>query len=137
MTRMSAMTITLALLTSAAPALAQDSDAGPPLGRLVDVGGRRLRLHCSGSVAPMVVIEAGASVAIDFASVQPEVAKATRVCSYDRAGSGWSDARRDVETPIRVVRDLCALLDAADAPGPCARSSESASRCTACRRTRA
>jgi hypothetical protein len=111
MTRMSAMTITLALLTSAAPAPAQDTDAGPPLGRLVDVGGRRLHLHCSGSVTPTVVIEAGASAfAIDFALVQPEVARATQVCSYDRAASGWSDARPDVETPIRVVRDLRALL---------------------------
>jgi hypothetical protein len=114
----SLMTMTLALLTSAAPALTQDIDAGPPLGRLVDVGGRRLHLHCSGSAAPTVVIEAGASsFAIDFALVQPEVAKATRVCSYDRAGSGWSDARPDVETPIRVVRDLRALLDAAAAVG--------------------
>jgi hypothetical protein len=113
MTRWSFITIMLALLASATSALAQDTDAGPPLGRLVDVGGR-LHLHCSGSAAPTVVIEAGASsFAIDFALVQPEVAKATRVCSYDRAGRGWSDARPDVETPIRVVRDLWGLLDAA------------------------
>jgi pimeloyl-ACP methyl ester carboxylesterase len=113
------MTITLALLTSAAPAFSQDTVAGPPLGRLIDVGGRRLHLHCSGSGPPTVVIEAGASAfAIDFALVQPEVAKVTRVCSYDRAGSGWSDARPDVETPIRVVRDLRSLLDAAGEQGP-------------------
>jgi pimeloyl-ACP methyl ester carboxylesterase len=113
------MRITLALLSLAAPALGQDTDAGPPLGRLVDVGGRRLHLHCSGSASPTVVIEAGASsFAIDFALVQPEIAKATRVCSYDRAGSGWSEARSDVETPIRVVRDLGALLDAAGEKGP-------------------
>jgi pimeloyl-ACP methyl ester carboxylesterase len=119
MTRTSFLTITLALLTSAAPAFSQGIDAGPPLGRLIDVGGRRLHLHCSGSGAPTVVIEAGASAfAIDFALVQPEVAKATRVCSYDRAGSGWSDARPDVETPIGVVRDLRALLDAAGEKGP-------------------
>jgi hypothetical protein len=49
-----------------------------------------------------VVIEAGASsFAIDFALVQPEVAKETRVSS-DRAGSAWSDARTDVETSISV-----------------------------------
>ena len=68
---------------------------------------------------PTVVIEAGASsFAIDFALVQPEVAKATRVCSYNRAGSGWSNERPDVETPIRVVRELRALLDAAGEKGP-------------------
>src|SRR5687768_12578310 len=111
--------MTLALLTSTAPVLTQNTDAGPPVGRLVDVGGRRLHLHCSGTAATTVVIEAGASsFAIDFALVQPEVAKATRVCSYDRAGSGWSEARPDVETPIRVVRDLRALLDAAGEKGP-------------------
>jgi pimeloyl-ACP methyl ester carboxylesterase len=111
--------MTLALLTSAAPALMQDTDAGPPLGRLFDVGGRRLHLHCSGSAAPTIVIEAGASAfAIDFALLQPEVSKATRVCSYDRAGGGWSDARPDVETPIRVVRDLKTLLDAAGEKAP-------------------
>lgn len=56
MVRTSVMAIVLALLTSAPPVLAQDTDAGPPLGRLIDVGGRRLRLHCSGSAAPTVVI---------------------------------------------------------------------------------
>lgn len=103
----------LTLLTSA-PCIAQVTDVGPPLGKLVDVGGRRLHLHCTGSGSPTVVIEAGASsFAIDFALVQPEVARTTRVCSYDRAGSGWSDSRPNVETPIRVIRDLRALLDTA------------------------
>ena len=119
MMRTPLMTLVLALLTSATPVRAQDTDAGPPPGQLVDVGGRRLHLHCSGSAAPTVVIEAGASAfAIDFALVQPDVAKAARICSYDRAGSGWSDARPDVETPLRVVRDLRALLDAAGEKGP-------------------
>ena len=120
MTRTYLITLTLALLVGwARPVLTQESAAGPPLGRLVDVGGRSLHLHCTGSAAPTVVIEAGASsFAIDFTLVQPEVAKATRVCSYDRAGSGWSDARPDVETPIKVVRDLRALLDAAGELGP-------------------
>jgi pimeloyl-ACP methyl ester carboxylesterase len=113
------MAMMLAGLLGAPPTLAQDTDAGPPPGRLVDVGGRVLHLQCAGSGAPTVVIEAGASsFAIDFALVQPAAAKATRVCSYDRAGSGWSAARADVETPIRVVRDLRALLDAAGEKGP-------------------
>jgi pimeloyl-ACP methyl ester carboxylesterase len=94
-------------------------DAGSPLGRLVDIGGRRLHLHCTGSGAPTVVIEAGASsFAIDFSLVQPDVATTTRVCSYDRANSGWSDARPDVDTPIRIVRDLRTLLDTVGEKGP-------------------
>jgi pimeloyl-ACP methyl ester carboxylesterase len=100
-----------------APATAQDG--AEPLGRLVDIGGRRLHVHCTGSGSPTVVIEAGASAfAIDFALIQPAASKTTRVCSYDRAGSGWSDARPDVETPIRVVRDLRTMLDTVGEKGP-------------------
>lgn len=105
------------LVTLVAPATAQDAE--PPPGRLVDIGGRRLHLHCTGSGSPVVVIEAGASAfAIDFSLVQPDVSKTTRVCAYDRAGSGWSDPRPDVQTPLRIVRDLRTLLDTAGEKGP-------------------
>jgi pimeloyl-ACP methyl ester carboxylesterase len=97
----------------------QQVEIGSAPGRLIDIGGRRLHLHCSGSGSPMVVIEAGAGAfAIDFALVQPEISKTMRVCTYDRAGSGWSEPRSDVETPIRVIRDLKALLDAAGEKPP-------------------
>lgn len=97
---------------------AQDA-LGPPPGRLIDVGGHRLHLWCLGSGSPTVIFEAGASAfALDFSLVQPEIAKTTRVCSYDRAGSGWSDARPEVETPLRVIADLRALLQAAGEMGP-------------------
>ena len=107
--------VVLATLVAAATA----QDVGSPLGRLVDIGGRRLHLHCTGSGSPTVVIEAGASsFSIDFSLVQPGASKTTRVCSYDRAGSGWSDARPDVETPIRVIRDLRTVLGTAGEKGP-------------------
>jgi len=96
------------------PMLAQPADIGPPLGRLIDIGGRKLHLHCTGSGSPTVVLEAGASAfALDWALVQPEIARTQRVCSYDRAGSGWSDPRKDVETPAKIVADLHATLTAA------------------------
>jgi pimeloyl-ACP methyl ester carboxylesterase len=105
------------LASLVAPTTAQDVES--PLGRLVDIGGRRLHLHCTGNGSPTVVIEAGASsFSIDFSLVQPGVSQTTRVCSYDRAGSGWSDARPDIETPIRVIRDLRTLLDTAGEKGP-------------------
>jgi pimeloyl-ACP methyl ester carboxylesterase len=101
-----------------APVIAQDG-VEAPIGRLVDIGGRRLHLHCTGTGSPTVVIEAGASsFSVDFSLVQPDVSKTTRVCSYDRAGSGWSDARSDVETPMRVIRDLRTVLDTAGEKGP-------------------
>ena len=103
------------------PALvaAQAIDIGPAPGRLIDIGGRRLHINCAGSGSPTVVLEAGASsFAIDWSLVQPEVAKSTRVCSYDRAGSGWSDARPTVDTPPRVVEDLRAALQTAGEKPP-------------------
>jgi pimeloyl-ACP methyl ester carboxylesterase len=97
----------------------QQVEIGSAPGRLIDIGGRRLHLHCTGSGSLTVVIEAGASAfAIDFALVQPEISKTMRVCTYDRAGSGWSEPRPDVETPIRVVRDLKSLLNGAGEKPP-------------------
>src|SRR5262249_40068748 len=67
----------------------------PPPGQLVDVGGYWLHLYCTGESqpgTPTVILETMASgEMVNWAWVQPQVAKATRVCSYDRAGSGWSD----------------------------------------------
>ena len=113
------MLSSLAVFASLVAPTTTQNEVGSPLGRLVDIGGRRLHLHCTGSGSPTVVVEAGASsFAIDFSLVQPDVSRTTRVCSYDRAGSGWSDARPDVETPIRVIRDLRTLLDTAGEKGP-------------------
>jgi pimeloyl-ACP methyl ester carboxylesterase len=70
----------------------KDLAANPPPGRLVDVGGHKLHLWCTGAGTPSVILESGlggSSFAWGF--VQPEVAKFTRVCSYDRAGMGYSD----------------------------------------------
>ena len=112
-----ALSLLVVLASLDAATTAQDVDS--PLGRLVDIGGRRLHLHCTGSGSPTVVIEAGASsFSIDFSLVQPGVSTTTRVCSYDRAGIGWSDARPDVETPMRVIRDLRTVLDTTGEKGP-------------------
>jgi pimeloyl-ACP methyl ester carboxylesterase len=107
--------ILVALLLSAASVVtAQPVDIGPPPGTLVDIGGRRLHLHCQGSGSPTVVFEAGASAfAIDWALVQPLIARRTRTCAYDRARHGWSDASPSAEMPANVVGDLRALLQAA------------------------
>ncbi|HMO59704.1 MAG TPA: alpha/beta hydrolase, partial [Roseiflexaceae bacterium] len=70
---------------------AADTRAYPPPGRLVDVGGYRLHINCMGTGSPTVIIEAGWG---DWSAswnsrVQPEVARTTRVCTYDRAGMGY------------------------------------------------
>jgi pimeloyl-ACP methyl ester carboxylesterase len=71
------------------------------------VGGRKLHLYCTGHGSPTVILEDGAgSFAIDWALVQPEVARTTRVCSYDRAGYGWSDPGPEEDTVEQVTHDL-------------------------------
>jgi pimeloyl-ACP methyl ester carboxylesterase len=110
------VSIVCTALFASATLAAQQIDIGPAPGRLIDVGGRRLHVNCTGPserTGPTVILEAGASsFAIDWSLVQPEIARTSRVCSYDRAGSGWSDPRTDLETPARIVADLHAALAA-------------------------
>lgn len=66
--------------------------ACPMTGVRVDVGGFQLFLNCTGQGSPAVILESGATDSSrQWEKVQPEVAYTTRVCSYDRAGFGWSD----------------------------------------------
>jgi pimeloyl-ACP methyl ester carboxylesterase len=69
------------------------STQGPqPPGKLIDIGGHRLHLLCSGEGEPAVILESGlGAYSVDWGLVQPQVAKFTKVCSYDRAGYAWSD----------------------------------------------
>ena len=93
--------------------LGQQPDIGSPPGRLVEMDGRRIHFICNGSGSPTVLIEAGASsFAIDFSLVQPEISKTNRVCSYDRAGMGWSDPRGTFDTAQRIVEDLHSAIEA-------------------------
>jgi hypothetical protein len=63
-----------------------DARRFPEGGRLVDVGGYRLMLNCTGVGSPTVILEAGfGDVSVEWKSVQPEIARFSRVCSYDRA----------------------------------------------------
>ena len=83
----------------------------PPLGRLVDIGGRRLHLYCIGRGSPTVVVENGnGGFSIDWALVQPEVAKFARVCTYDRAGYAWSDTAPANGSVAQIIDDLHLLL---------------------------
>jgi pimeloyl-ACP methyl ester carboxylesterase len=84
------------------------------------VGGHRLHLHCAGTGSPAVVIEAGLG---DWSAtwsrrVQPDAAGTTRVCAYDRAGLGWSDAGPLPRTAERAAQELHTLLREAGVPGP-------------------
>ena len=91
----------------------------PHPGQLVDVGGHQLHIYCVGEGSPIVVLEAPAgTMSAIWGWVQPQVAKTTRVCSYDRAGLGWSEAGDKPYDPGRVPEELHALLAAAKQPPP-------------------
>ncbi|NLG70763.1 MAG: alpha/beta hydrolase [Chloroflexi bacterium] len=91
----------------------------PPPGRLMDTGGYRLHIDCQGSGEPTVVFEAAVgSPGLSWALVQPEVARHTRACVYDRAGIGWSDRSPQPRTIDIMTAELHALLAAAGIPGP-------------------
>jgi pimeloyl-ACP methyl ester carboxylesterase len=100
-------------------AFGQASQEYPPPGRLVDIGGRKLHLYCTGKGSPTVILMAGgAAFSIDWALVQHGIAEHTRVCSYDRAGLAWSDAGPREETVEETIGDLHALLRAGGEKGP-------------------
>ncbi|MFN2565491.1 MAG: alpha/beta fold hydrolase [Gemmatimonadaceae bacterium] len=105
--------VVLALCCFAARLSAQEAELPPAPGRLIDIGGRRLHLICSGQGAPTVVLEAGASsFALDWTLVQRGIERTNRVCSYDRAGTGWSDSST-ASTRASAAHDLHNLLGAA------------------------
>jgi pimeloyl-ACP methyl ester carboxylesterase len=86
---------------------------------MVDVGGYRLHVRCSGSGSPTVVLEAGAaSPSSDWDKVMPGLSRFTRVCGYDRAGVGRSEAAPQPRTGARVAEDLRALLGRIGEPAP-------------------
>jgi len=81
--------------------------------------GRRLNLLCAGKGSPTVLLESGLGDSmLDWRLVQPAIARMTRVCAYDRAGMGFSDAAQSPRTASAVVADLEALLRAADVGAP-------------------
>jgi pimeloyl-ACP methyl ester carboxylesterase len=93
--------------------------AYPPPGQIIDVGSSKLHLRVSGAGAPAVVLEAGiAATSLSWALVEPEVAKLTRVVSYDRAGLGWSSAAATPRIPSNIARELRQALRIAGVEPP-------------------
>ncbi len=110
-TRWCAVVLTLVLL---APATAQSRPA--PLGKLIDVGGYRVHLYCTGSGKPTVMV-VGAGFSFDWGLVQPEVARFSTICTYDVSGTAWSDPG-PVLTCTERVKEVHNLLGAARLEAP-------------------
>src|SRR5205809_556609 len=103
----------LCVLPIATKAQTGDTAQNPPapLGKLVDVGGYRVHLYCTGAGSPTVVI-VGAGFSFNWGLVQPEVAKITQVCTYDHSGIGWSDDGPKDSCSLRVSEVHTALKNA-------------------------
>jgi pimeloyl-ACP methyl ester carboxylesterase len=100
-------------------AAAADRATAAKPGQLVDVGGHRLYLHCTGSGSPTVVLESGAGESSAYWGwIAPAVARDTRVCVYDRAGRGFSDPARSPQDGVGIATDLHTLLDRAHVAAP-------------------
>lgn len=92
-------------------ATARDRKKYPYQGQLVDIGGYRIHLYCTGSGNRTVLLDAGGFDSLEqWKLVQPEVAKFARVCSFDRAGFGWSDSSPYPQTGKQIVHEFHAAL---------------------------
>ena len=97
----------------------RDRTRFPQIGRSVDIGGRSLNIFCSGAGAPPVIFESGGSgPGLEWELFQPEVAKFTQACWYDRAGEGWSDGGPFPRTSVAISSDLHELLKRVGVPSP-------------------
>jgi pimeloyl-ACP methyl ester carboxylesterase len=91
----------------------------PAPGRLVQVNGRAMHIHCMGQGSPTIVLDAGqGGWSSDWADIMPSLGGDHRVCAYDRAGYGWSEPAAGERSPLDAAADLQALLDAAAIEAP-------------------
>ncbi len=91
----------------------------PPPGALYIVDGRKMRINCTGSGSPTIILEAGSGGdGLVWGGVQPVLSKTTRVCSYDRAGLGWSEPRPGPRDADHISSELHDLLVSAHVAGP-------------------
>jgi pimeloyl-ACP methyl ester carboxylesterase len=111
--------LVLALVAATARAQERVPAAYAPRGEMVDIGGRKLHLYCTGSRGPTVVIEPGsADLSFDWALVQGPASEFARVCSYDRAGYAWSDPGPTPRTYRQLALELHTALRRGHVPGP-------------------
>ena len=98
---------------------ARDRRFHPMPGQLVDVGGYRLHIYCLGQEAPAVILDPGLGDSyVSWIKVQPQIAKFSRVCSYDRAGLGYSASSPHPRTSKVMAEELHTLLHKAGISPP-------------------
>ncbi|HET7143644.1 MAG TPA: alpha/beta hydrolase [Anaerolineales bacterium] len=90
---------------------AADFEKFPPPGQRVDMGGYRLHIYCTGEGNTTVVVDTGnGDFSIGWLGIQRDASKFTRICTYDRAGYGWSDSSPNPRTAAQMAAELHQLL---------------------------
>lgn len=108
-----------ALVLRVLPCAQHVAESPKPIGEMVELGGHRIHIHCTGNGAPTVVIENGfEEYSFDWLLVQSEVEKFTRVCTYDRAGYAWSEAGPKPRTFAQINLELHEVLAKRGERGP-------------------
>ncbi len=101
------------------PSGAVDVSIGKPPGKMYDVGGYDLQLYCTGNGGPKVIVDTGlGSSSMEWLAIQDKVREHVRICSYDRAGYGWSDEGPGPRTAALMARELHKLLRVAQEAPP-------------------
>jgi pimeloyl-ACP methyl ester carboxylesterase len=98
---------------------ARDRRSNAMPGKLVDVARKKMHIDCMGEGSPAVILDSGlGDTYVSWLKVQPQIARFTRVCSYDRAGLGYSDPSSEPRTSKVIAQELHALLHAAGVTPP-------------------
>ncbi|MEE8321721.1 MAG: alpha/beta hydrolase [Gammaproteobacteria bacterium] len=109
---------TLIILAFCFPRFSHADDSEYP-GTLVDIGTHRLHIHCTGTKSPSVIIDSGlGGFSLEWWQIQKTLSSQIRICSYDRAGYGWSDPGPMPRTTKQIAEELRLLLSNAHIPGP-------------------
>jgi pimeloyl-ACP methyl ester carboxylesterase len=96
-----------------------DHSLQAPAGQTYLVDGHRMYLHCAGAGSPTVLLSNGfGERSPSWSWIETSVARTTRVCVYDRAGQGWSEAAAGPQDGLQLAGDLHAVLAAANVSGP-------------------
>jgi pimeloyl-ACP methyl ester carboxylesterase len=113
--------LTLAVMGASYQAIATQIDRrtySPP-GQMVSVGNHQLHINCIGKGSPTVILEAAnLGMSAHWVRVQQQLAQTTRVCTYDRAGLGWSEMGPEPRDARKVSSELHTLLKGAEVSGP-------------------
>jgi len=91
----------------------------PAPGQIYVVNGYKMHLWCAGEGSPTIILESGAgNDSLVWGKVKPGLSNTTRVCSYDRAGTGWSEPQPGPRDSDHIVEQLHGLLQQAEITGP-------------------